>query len=150
MNYPVSYSNMDDAAVAASMTLPDPWAMGDNYLYYPSLSVPQSTYPDPVSGLGYPTAGPYVPDFSAAGNAAFSLAPTTEMGAFANLPIQADFTNYTNQVSSQCVGTSTWTYPAVAQYFVDPWSMPGPCMFLSCICYYSSYSPDANPKPTMM
>jgi len=126
------------------MTLPDPWAMGDGYLSYPNLSVPQSTYP--VSGPGY-TAGPHVPDLSAADDAAFSLAPTTEMGAFANLPLQADFSNFTNQVSNQCVGTSKWTYPAVPQNFVDPWSMPGPCMLLSCICHYS-YSPDANPKPT--
>ena len=146
MNYSVSYSNMDEAA---SMTLPDPWAMGD-YLYDPSLLVPQNTYPDPVSAPGYPpTAGLYVPDFNP-DDAAFSLAPTTEMGAFANLPLQADFTNFANQVSSQCVETSTWTYLAVPQNFVDPWSMPGPCMFLSCICHHFSYSPDANPKPTTM
>jgi hypothetical protein len=144
MNYSGSYSNTDDFA---SATWPNPWAMGD-YAHYPNLSVPQSTYPDPVSAPGYPsTAGPnHVPDFNAADDAALSLAPTAEMGAFA-LPIQAD---YTNQVSSQCVRTSTWTYPAAPQNIIDPWSMPGPCMFLSCICHYSSYSPDANPKPTSM
>jgi len=146
MNYSGSYSNMDDTAF---MTLPDPWAVGDDYLSYPSLSVPQSTYPDTVSGPGYPTDGQYVPDLSAADDAAFSLPPTTEMGAFANLPLQADFSNFTYQVSNQCVGMSTWTYPVVPQDYVDPWSMPGPCMFLSCICHYFSYSLDANSKPTM-
>ena len=111
MNYYGSYSNLnnDDGATA---TWPNPWATG-GYLY-PSISVPQSTYPEipqePVLG-GYPsTAGSYDPYFNAANDAAaFSLAPTTEMGAFANLPIQAD---YTNQVSSRCVRALTWTYPA--------------------------------------
>jgi hypothetical protein len=99
---------------------------------YPA--VPQNTYLD---------AGSSIPDFPAAGNAAFPLTPTTEMGTFANLPIQVDFTN---QASNQCVGTSTSTYPAVPQNVLDPWSMLGPCMFLSCICYYPSYSPGANSK----
>ena len=144
MNYYGSYSNKDDVA---SATWPDHWAMGD-YLY-PNISVPQSTYPDPVLG-GYPsTAGSYIPNFNAADDAAFSLAPTTEMEEFANLPIQADFRDFTNQVSIRCVRTSTWTYPAVPQN-VDPWTMPGPCVFLSCICHYSLYSLDADPKPTSM
>ena len=141
MNYPVSYSNMDNAQTS-SMTLPDPWAIGDDYLY-PNFPVPQGTYPDTISG--YPTAGAYVPDLSAADDAAFSLAPTTEMGAFANLPPQADFTNFVNQVSSQCVGTLTWTYRSVPQDSVDPWSI---CMILYCVFHDPSYSPDANPKPT--
>ena len=139
----MTYSNVDDAS---SMTLPDHWAMGDDFIY-PNTLVPQSTYPDPVSGSGYPSAGAYVPDLSAADDAAFSPAHTTEMGAFANLPLQADISNITNQVSSQCVRTLTWSYSAVPQNPVDPWSMPGPCMFLSCIYHYSSYSLDANPKP---
>ena len=144
MNYSESsYSNNDDIA---STTGPNPWAMG-NYLYSPYLLVPQSTYPDPVFAPGYPSpTGSYVPNFNAANDAAYSLAPTSEMGAFA-LPIQADFIN---QVGSQCVGTLTWTYPAVPQNALDPWSVPGPCMFLSCICHYSSYSLDTNPKPTSM
>jgi hypothetical protein len=82
-----------------------------------------------------------VPDLNAADDAVFSLAPTAEMGDFANLPTQADFAS---QVSSQCVGTSTWTYPAVPQNVLDPWTMPGPRMFLSCICHDPSYSLDAN------
>ena len=125
-HYYTSTSNTDDVA---SATWPNPGAMGD-YPQYPNFSVPQSTYPDLVSGPGYT-----------------SLAPTTEMGAFANLSTQTDITN---QVSSQCVGMSTWTYPAVPQNIPDLWSMPGPCMSLSCIYRYSSYSPDANPKPTSM
>ncbi|KAF8504851.1 hypothetical protein F5888DRAFT_1659093 [Russula emetica] len=108
-------------------------AMGD-YPYYPYPPVPQSTYPDLVSASGYPsTAGTYLPDylpnFNAADDAAFSLAPTTEMRAFANLPTQGDFTN---------------------QNVLDPWSMPDLCMFFSCICHYPSYSPDAHPKPSSM
>jgi len=59
-------------------------------------------------------------NFNAADDAAFSLAPTTETGAFANPPTQVDFTN---QVGSQCVGMSTRTYPAVPQNTLDPWSM---------------------------
>ena len=110
-------SNTDDVAFA---TWPNPGAMGDN-LYYPNLLVPQSTYPDP----GYHSRS-YVPDFNAADDAAFSPAPSTELGAFTDLPMQADFTN---QVSSQCVGTSTRTYRAVPQNIFDPWSMLGPCMF---------------------
>ena len=133
MNYPVSYSNMDDAR-ASSMTLPDPWAIGDDYLN-PNFPVPQRTYPDTISG--YPTAGAYVPDLSAADDAAISMAPTTEMGAFAKLPPQADFTNFVKQVSSQCVGTLTWTYRYVPQDSVDPWSMPDPCVFLHCVFHKS-------------
>jgi hypothetical protein len=82
-----------------------------------------------------------VPDFNTADDAPLSLAPATEMGALANLPTQADFTS---QVSSQYVGKSTWAYPAVPQNVLDPWTMPGPCMFLSCICHDPSYSLDAN------
>ena len=118
----------------------------------PYPSVPQSTYPDQVFASGCPTVGSYVPDFNTANYAAFSRPPATEMGAFANLPQldlqpQADFTT---QVSSQCVGTSTWTYPDVPQDVIDPWSMPAQCMFLSCICHDPPYSPDVNPKPSSM
>jgi hypothetical protein len=136
MNSSESYSNKDDLALA---TPPDPvWAIGD-YPYHPYPSVPQSTHLDLVSDPGYPsTTGSYVPDFNAAGDAAFSLTPTTKMEAFVNLPTQLDFTN---QVSNQCVGTSTLTYRAVPQNVLDPWSMPAPCMFLSRICYDPSYSP---------
>jgi hypothetical protein len=90
MNYPGSYSNMDEFA---SATCPDPlWAFG-NYQYDPYLSVPQSTYPGPVSDPAYhSTAGTFVPDFHAVDEAAFSLTPTAEMGSFA-LPIQGDFSS---------------------------------------------------------
>jgi hypothetical protein len=85
MNNSDFYSNKCDVA---SATWPDPL-------------VPQGTHLDLVSDPGYPsTTGSYVPDFNAAGDAAFSLAPTTEMGAFANLSTQFDITN---QVSNQCV-----------------------------------------------
>ena len=134
MNNSDSHSNKDGVV---SATWPDSLcAMGDYPCYYPYGSVPQSTYPDLVSAPGYP-------DINAANDAAFSLAPATEMGALANLPTQADFTS---QVSSQYVGKSTWAYPAVPQNVLDPWTMQGPCMFLSCICHDPSYSPDANPK----
>ena len=118
----------------------------------PYPSVPQSIHPDQVFTPGYPTFRSHVPDFNAADHAGLSLPPTTEMGAFANmpsldLPQQVDFTN---QVSSQCVGTSTWTYPDVPQDFINPWSMPALCMFLSCTCHDPPYSPDANPKPRSM
>ena len=76
-------------------------------------------------------------DFNTASDAAFSLAPSTEVGMIPNLPKQADFTK---QVSGQCVGASTWTYAAVPQNLRDPWSMPGPCMFLFCVCHCPSYS----------
>ena len=90
-----------------------------------------------------------VPDFNAADDAAVSLAPTTGMDAFGNLPTQVDFTYH--QVSSQCVGMSIWTYPAVPQNILDSSSMPDPCTFLSCIYHDPSYSSDANPKsPTSM
>ena len=86
-----SYSNTDYVAPA---TWPIPlWAMGD-YPYYLHSSVPQSTYPGLVSAPGHPsTAGSYIPDFKATDDVAFSLPPTTEMGAFANLPTQVDSTN---------------------------------------------------------
>jgi hypothetical protein len=128
MNNSESYSNKDDLA---SATWPNPlWAMGD-YPYHPYPSVPQSTHLDLVSDPGYPsTAGTYVPDFNVANDAAFSLAPATEMGAFADLLTQLDSIN---QVSNQRVGTSTSIYPAVPQSVLDPWSVPTPCMFLSRI-----------------
>ena len=135
MNYSVPYSNNGD--IASTATWPNPWAQGD-YLYDPYPSVLCGTHPDPASTPGYSPTGSYTPNVNAADDAAFSLAPTTEMGVFAN------------QVSSQCVGTSTRTYPTVPQNIIDPWSMPGLCMFLSCICHFSSYSPDENPKPTSM
>ena len=114
----------------------------------PYPPVPQSTHPDRVFTPGYPTVGSHVPDFNAADYAGFSLPPATEMGAFVNLPPldlppQADFTN---QVSSRCVGVSASTYPNVPQDFLNPWSRPALCMFLSCICHDLPYSPDANPK----
>ena len=135
------FSNEDGIA---STTWPNPCATED-YLYEPYLSVPQSTYPDPIPAQGYPFAGSFA-DFNVPNDAALSLAPTSEMESFA-LPVQADFAN---QVSSQCVGTSICTYPAVPQDFLDSWSMPGTCMFLSCICHYTSYSLDANPKHTLL
>jgi hypothetical protein len=176
MNYS-QYSNKDDAA---SATWPDPlWATGNQsytsvpqsthpdlistsgYLSTAGPCVGSSTWTDPAvpQNLLDPWSMPAlcmflflhlprsfvftgyeskVPDFNA---------PTTEMGALANLPTKADFTN---PVSGQYIGTSTWTYPTVPQNVLDPWSMPGPCMFLSCICHFPSYSPDANPKPTSM
>jgi hypothetical protein len=94
----MSYSEED----IASVTWPDPlWAMGD--YPYSNLSVPQGTYPDLESASGYRytfTAGS-VPGLNAADDAAFSLAPLQEMGAFPALSTQADSTN---QVSSLCVG----------------------------------------------
>ena len=139
MNHSEYYSNKD----IASETWPNLLcAMGD-YPYYPS--VPQSTHPDQLFAPGHPTVGSYVPDFNPADYAAFSLPPTTEMGAFANLPPpQVDFTN---QVSGQCVEMSTWTYPAVSQDVLNPWSMPALCMFLPCISHDPPYSPEVNPKP---
>jgi len=139
MNNSDSYSNKDDVA---SATWPDPLsAMGD-YPNYPYLSVPQSTHPD----LLYPsTTWPYAPDFNAADDAAFSLAPTTDMGGFTSLLAQLDSTA---QVSSQCVGMSSWTYPTVPQGVLDPGSVPASCMSLSYICHDPLYSPDANPKPS--
>lgn len=108
-NHPESYSGKDDVP----SVWPDPlWAMRGSP-YYPHPSVPQSTHPVLCSAAGYSsTAGSYLPDpgFNAADDAAFSLGPIAEIGVFANLPIQADSIN---QVSSQCVETSTWTYPAV-------------------------------------
>jgi hypothetical protein len=134
----MNYSKED----VASVTWPDPlWATGD--YPYSNLSVPQGTYPDLESASGYTFTTGSVPDLNAANDAAYLLAPPQEMGAFPNLSTQAAVTN---QVSSQCFGTSTWTYPAVPQDILDPWSMPGPCMFLSSICHYPSYSLYANPK----
>ena len=123
MNNSDSYSNKDDVA---SATWSNPlWASGG----YPYPSVPQNTHPGLVSAPGYPsTAGSYVPDFNATDDAAFSLAPTTELGAFVNPRTQADFTN---QVSSQCVVTSTWTHSVRPQNVLDPWFMLALCMFLS-------------------
>ena len=117
----------------------------------PYPSVPQSTYPDQVFASGCPTVGSYVPQFNTANYAAFSLPPATEMEAFANLlPLdlhpRADFTT---QVSNQCVGTSTWTYPDAPQDVIDPWSMPALCMFPFCICHDPPYSLYANQKPPM-
>jgi hypothetical protein len=130
------YPNKDNAT---SATWPDLLSATGDYPYYPDLSVPQSTHLDLVSDPGYPsTTGSYVPDFNVADDAAFSLAPTTEMGAFTNLLTQLDFTI---QVSDQCVGTPTSTYLAVPQNVLDPWLMPTPCMILSRICYDPSYSP---------
>jgi len=120
-DYLPNFNAADDAAFSLAPTT--------EMRAFANLAVPQSTYPDLVSASGYPsTAGPYlpdyIPDFNAADDAAFSLAPTTEMGAFAN--------------------------PAVPQNVLDPWSMPDLCMFFSCICHYPSYSPDAHPKPSSM
>ena len=131
MNYSEPYTNKDDLT---SETWPGSlW----DYQYCPQPSVPQSTHPDLVSGPEYHTSGSY-PDFNTADDAAFSLAPMTEMGAFANLPTQLDVTN---KVSNQCIGTSTSTYPAVPQKTLGPWSMPATCMFHSRIHYDPSYSP---------
>jgi len=95
-----SNTNTDDVQDhVASAPWPDsPWATGDS-----STSVPQSTHPDLMSISGYlSTVGPYdVPDLNAADYAAFTLAPTTEMGIFTNLPTtQVD---YAYQVSNQHV-----------------------------------------------
>ena len=104
MNNSDSYSSKDDVS---SATWPDPvWPMGD-YSYYPHPSVPQNVHLGLVSALGSSAAGSHVPDFNAANDAAFSFAPTTEMGAFANLLKQLD------QVCYQGVGSSTSTYSAV-------------------------------------
>ena len=135
----------------ASVTWPDPlWATGDylsgDYLYS-NLSVPQGTYPDHEYASGYTFTAGSVPDRNAADDAAFPLVPPQEMGAFPNLSTQVDSTS---QVSSQCVETSTWTYPAVPQSILDRWSMPDPGISLSCIYHYPSYSPDANPKCSSM
>jgi hypothetical protein len=51
-----------------------------------------------------------------------------------------------NKSSSQCIGTSTWTYPTVPQNVIDPWSMAGPCMSLSCICHDPLYSTGCRSK----
>ena len=97
MSYSMSYSG--NGAVSSAATWPNPWTV-EEYPHNQYLSVPQSTYPGHVSAPGYPfPAGTYIPDFNAAANAACSHTPTSEMGAFANLPVQADFTN---QVSSKC------------------------------------------------
>ena len=86
MNYSVFYSDEDDVA-SPDLLCP----MGDyTYSYLP---VPQHTLPEAVTARGPPTAGSYVPDFNAADDATNSLALTTEMGAFADLPTQADSTN---------------------------------------------------------
>ena len=134
----MNYSKED----IASVTWPDPlWATGD--YPYSSLSVPQGTYPDHGSASGYTFTAGSIRGLIATDDAAYFLAPPQEIGVFPNLSTQADVTN---QVSSQCVGTSSWTYPAVPQNILDPWSMPGPSMFIPSICHYPSYLPDANPK----
>jgi len=97
MNYSVFYSDEDDVASPDLL-----WPMGD--YTYPYFPVPQDTLPGPITDPGPSTAGSYVPDFNAADDAAFSQPPTTEMGEFADLPTQEDFTN---EVSSRYVGTST-------------------------------------------
>ena len=81
MNYTVFYSNEDNVA-SPDLLLP----MGDNT--YPYIPVPQNTLPGPITDPGPSTSGSYVPDFNAADDAANSLALTTEMGAFADLPTQ--------------------------------------------------------------
>ena len=90
-----SYSNNDDVA---SASWPDPlWTMGD----YPDVPVLQDTQLDLISTEGYPsTASPYIPDFNTADDPAFTLAPTTELGAFTNPQTQVD---HTYQVSIQRV-----------------------------------------------
>jgi hypothetical protein len=95
MNTSESHSNKDELT---SAIWPSPlWAMGD--ASYPYSPVPQSTHPDLVSGPGYPsTAGTYLPGFNAAEDGAPSVAPTPEMGAFADLLTQLDGTD---QVSNQ-------------------------------------------------
>ena len=132
MNNYDSYINKDDIT---SLSWPDPvCAMGD-YPYRPCLSVPRSTHLDLLSALGDPsTAGTHAPDFNAVDDAEFSLAP--ELRAFADLIAQID---RINQVSNQFIGSSTLTYLAMSQNGLGPWLMPGPCMFLSRICYDPSY-----------
>jgi hypothetical protein len=61
-------------------------------MYVPFLHLPRS-----FVFTGYESE---VPDINAADDAAFSVAPTAEVGVFASLPAQADFTS---QVSSQYV-----------------------------------------------
>ena len=86
MNNPDSYPNKDGVS---SATWHIPLCATGDYPY-PYLSVPQSTHPGLVSGPGSSTATPYVPNFNTADDAAFSFAPTTEMGAFADLLAQLD------------------------------------------------------------
>ena len=86
MNNSDSYSNKDGVS---SVTWPISLGATGDYPY-PYLSVPQSTHPGLVSAPGSSTATSYVPDFNVADDEAFSFAPTTEMGAFANLLAQLD------------------------------------------------------------
>ena len=103
MNNSDSYTNKE---YVTSSSWPDPvCAMGD-YPSYPHLSVPQSTQLDLLSAPGDPpTAGTHIPDFNAADDAEFSLAP--ELRAFADLIARLD---YINQASDQSVESSTLTY----------------------------------------
>jgi hypothetical protein len=86
-----SNTNTDDVQdhVASTPWPNSPWAMGDDS----STSVPQSTHRDLTSTPGYlSTVGQRIPDLNATGYAAFTLAPTTEMGMFTNLPTtQVDY-----------------------------------------------------------
>ena len=86
MNNSDSYPNKDGVSPA---TWPIPLGATGDYTY-PYLSVPQSTHPGLVSVPGSSTATSYVPDFNTADDAAFSFAPTTEMGGVANLLAQLD------------------------------------------------------------
>ena len=150
MNIFEHYSTNDDIFqdnVALAPWPNSPWAMED-YSYTPE-SVPQSTHPALTPAPGYiPTVGQHLSDFNAAGHAAFTLAPTTEMGMFTNLPTtQVD---YTDLVSNQHIWTRRQlTYPAAPQNAPDPW-VQTPSMFLPCIIYDPLYSPDADPKLSSM
>jgi len=111
MNNPEFYSNSDDVTSAPWPNPPDPWAMGD----YSYTSVPQSTHPDFTSTPGYlsTAGGPYVPDFNAADDAAFTLALMTdsETGPFTNLPTRVDCAY---RVSKQHISTSRFDLPCYA------------------------------------
>ena len=82
-------------------------------------SVPQNTHPDLIPTPGYlSTASPYVPDFNATDYAAFTIAPTTEMGMFTNLlTIQVD---YAYRVNNRHVWTrGHLTHPGATQNVPD-------------------------------
>ena len=89
MNNSESYSNTDDFA---SATWPGPFWATEDYPCYPYPSVTQSTHEDFVSDPAYPSNAAYVPvpDFNAAGEAAFLHAPTAEIE---NPPTQLDCAN---------------------------------------------------------
>ena len=142
------YPNKDGVA---SFSWPDPhWAVG-GYPYHQHLSVPQSTHPELISAPGYASnvgwPGSYhVPDLNATNDGTFSLAPTIEMGAFANLPTQVDFTNPVSvNMLERRHGLTLLPQPVP-----NPWLVQALCTFPSCICHNHSYSPDANPKPSSM